>query len=225
MSKTTRRTRSYDAAAARTAILDAAEAVFAAEGFDGARVDAIAAASGYNKSLIFQYFGDKLLLYAEVLQRADQAASALRAHVFAPLLEHPQLASDAQQLRAFFERAFHAIFDHFASHPNLLRILLWEMAEGWQSYRQISGQAAEEHSAQLDQLFAQAQQAGLIRSTFAPAVQLTLALQICQTSLAGLPLYTTLQPSAALDTPAGVAALREQVVQMIVSGLLVDQPS
>ena len=52
--------RERDAEVARGAILDAAEEIFAREGFDGARVDAIAEASGYNKSLIFHYFEDKL---------------------------------------------------------------------------------------------------------------------------------------------------------------------
>lgn len=52
--------RPRDAQRARKAILDAAEAVFAQHGFDGARIDAIAKASGYNTSLLFQYFGESL---------------------------------------------------------------------------------------------------------------------------------------------------------------------
>ena len=57
----------HDAEGAREAILNAGEEVFAEHGFDGARIDAIAKSSGYNKSLIFQYFGDKLGLYAAVI--------------------------------------------------------------------------------------------------------------------------------------------------------------
>ena len=62
----------HDAEGAREAILNAGEEVFAQHGFDGARIDAIAKVSGYNKSLIFQYFGDKLGLYAAVIRRADE---------------------------------------------------------------------------------------------------------------------------------------------------------
>src|SRR5258708_3118266 len=65
-----RRGRIHDAKGAREAILNAAEMVFAEHGFDGARIDAIAEESGYNKSLLFQYFGDKLGLYAEGIKRA-----------------------------------------------------------------------------------------------------------------------------------------------------------
>ncbi|HET9221202.1 MAG TPA: helix-turn-helix domain-containing protein, partial [Roseiflexaceae bacterium] len=88
------RKRVYDAERTREAILDAAEAVFAEHGFDGVSVDAIAAAAGYNKSLIFQYFGDKLGLYTEVVKRADQAMTELLAQVLAPLLEDEAIVSD-----------------------------------------------------------------------------------------------------------------------------------
>ena len=64
-----KRGRTHDAEGAREAILNAAEKVFAEHGFDGARIDVIAKESGYNKSLIFQYFDDKLSLYAAVIRR------------------------------------------------------------------------------------------------------------------------------------------------------------
>src|SRR5579883_2677374 len=74
-----RRGRTHDAEGAKEAILNAAEEVFAEHGFDGARIDAIAAKAGYNKSLIFQYFGDKLNLYAEITKRADREMAELQA--------------------------------------------------------------------------------------------------------------------------------------------------
>src|SRR6266849_5989322 len=96
-----RRGRVHDAEGTREAILNAAEVVFAEHGFDGARIDAIAAQAGYNKSLIFQYFGDKLGLYAAVIGRADKDISELEARVLAPLLEDATVASDAHRFRAF----------------------------------------------------------------------------------------------------------------------------
>jgi TetR/AcrR family transcriptional regulator len=77
--------RSRDAEKTREAILNAAEAVFAEYGFGRARIDAIAQVADYNKSLIGQYFGDKLGLYAEVLKRADRELDALLAHGLSPL--------------------------------------------------------------------------------------------------------------------------------------------
>jgi AcrR family transcriptional regulator len=216
------RARPRDAAGARAALLEAAAASFAEHGFAGARVDAIAAAAGYNKSLLFHYFGDKLQLYAQVLQQADREAAALRARVFAPLLADPALASDARQLRAFFATAFAAIFDHLSARPRLLRILHWEMAAGWQTYAQLPPAGASAMAEQLAALFQQAQHAGLLRSPFAPTIQLTLALQICQTYLASLPLYQPLGPTLDLAAPAAHASARRFVVDLIVGGLLVD---
>jgi TetR/AcrR family transcriptional regulator len=216
--------RTYDAEASRMAILNAAEVVFAAHGFDGARVDAIAAEAGYNKSLLFQYFGDKLKLYAEVLGRADREAAALRTRLFAPLLEHEDLATDAEQLRAFFVEAFQAIFDHLLSRPHLLRILLWEMAEGWQTYTRISAQLQTEHITQLELLFQKGQRVGLIRSAFSPVIQLTMALHTCQLYLACLPLYQAMLPNQDLSSATAIAQARQHIVTTIVAGILTDPP-
>src|SRR5271169_2862144 len=55
--------------ASRDAILQAALAEFAQEGLAGARMDAIAAAAGVNKALLYYYFRDKESLYGAVLDR------------------------------------------------------------------------------------------------------------------------------------------------------------
>lgn len=219
-----RRARTYDAAATRAAILRAAETVFADHGFEGARVDSIAAEAGYNKSLIFQYFGDKLSLYTQVLKQIDEEANTLRAQVFAPLLANEHLATDAQQLRAFFEAAFQAVFTHLLEHPRFLRILLWEMAEGWRTYTRIQPQFQIEHVEQLELLFQTAQQAGLIRSAFSPLIQLTMALQTCQCYLACLPLFQALLPNDNLASAAALAEARQHIVTVIVAGILFDAP-
>jgi AcrR family transcriptional regulator len=51
----------------RRAILDAAVAEFCAVGPAGARIDAIAAAAGVNKRMLYHYFGSKDGLFAAVL--------------------------------------------------------------------------------------------------------------------------------------------------------------
>jgi TetR/AcrR family transcriptional regulator len=53
---------------ARTAILVAAERVFADSGLAGARIDAIAEAAGVNKALLYYYFDGKDDLYIAVLK-------------------------------------------------------------------------------------------------------------------------------------------------------------
>jgi AcrR family transcriptional regulator len=56
----------------KAAILVAGRAEFAARGFEGARVDAIAVLAGANKRLLYHYFGNKEALYSAVLLDAYQ---------------------------------------------------------------------------------------------------------------------------------------------------------
>jgi AcrR family transcriptional regulator len=57
-------------------ILEAAESEFAAKGFDGARLAAIARAAGVQQALIHHYFDDKAGLYRQVVARAVGAMTA-----------------------------------------------------------------------------------------------------------------------------------------------------
>lgn len=59
-------------AGSRDAILAAAERIFAASGFAGTRTDAISAAAGVNKALIYYYFKSKERLYVSVLEEQFQ---------------------------------------------------------------------------------------------------------------------------------------------------------
>jgi TetR/AcrR family transcriptional regulator len=59
-----------NAAETKRRILDAAEAEFAAQGFDGARLGRIARAADVQQALIHHYFADKAGLYREVIDRA-----------------------------------------------------------------------------------------------------------------------------------------------------------
>jgi TetR/AcrR family transcriptional regulator len=62
------RTPQARSAKTRSAILAAARGEFAAAGLAGARTDAIAAAAGVNKAMLYYYFRDKDALYLAVLE-------------------------------------------------------------------------------------------------------------------------------------------------------------
>jgi TetR/AcrR family transcriptional regulator len=200
--------------ATREAILAAAEVNFAENGFDGARIDAIAAASGFNKTLIFRYFGDKLGLYTAVLQRADRETGALLARVFAPLLEDESMVSDAQHFKAYLAATIGAFFDYMVEHPHLMRMVNWEQAEGWQTFSKIASQFEPDDFARLEALFSSAQHNGLLRPNLDVVVALLFMQQICWSVPASLPLYQPfLQGSAAL------AHIREQLIALLVAGI------
>jgi AcrR family transcriptional regulator len=104
----------------RQRILDASSAVFAEEGFAGARVDEIARRAGVNKAMLYYHVGNKQDLYTAVLTRNfDRMDEAL-----VDAMKIGGSASD--RLRAIIAavaRALKAIPDH----P---RIVLREFASG-----------------------------------------------------------------------------------------------
>ena len=214
------RERIYDAQRTREAILSAAEAVFAEHGFDGTSVDAIAAQAGYNKSLLFQYFGDKLGLYTQVLKRADREMSELLARVFASGLSDETVALQAHQFKAFLATMVQTLFDYLLAHPRLVRMLTWEVAQGWQTFVPIASQFPPQDTDRFQPLFHKARSAGLLRSDFVPMIQLTMMVPICQVYLAYLPLYQQLLPGEDLSSASGLARAREYLVDFVVAGMM-----
>ncbi|HET9920460.1 MAG TPA: TetR/AcrR family transcriptional regulator [Ktedonobacteraceae bacterium] len=220
-----KRGRVRDAEKTRQAILDAAEADFAEHGFAGARIDAIARASGYNQSLLFQYFGDKLGLYAEVLRRIDRQSSELQAQLIEPLLEDETIASDAHRFRAFLTTALGAFFDYMIEHPHIMRMIIWEHANGWQTFAKIASQFETKDIEQLESVFSRARRAGLLRSDFDPVVLLLLAEQICWLYPTSLPYYQMFLPERGISSAIALASAREHIIAFIVAGILVDLPA
>ncbi len=217
-----RRGRAHDAEGAREAILNAAEQVFAEHGFDGARIDAIAETAGYNKSLIFQYYGDKLGLYAAVLRRTDEETRELQAQLLAPLFEDETIASDAHRFRSFLKTAIGALFDFLVEHPRLMRMIIWEQAEGWQTFAKIVSQFDTEDIDLFRTIFSRVRSAGLLRSDFDPLIQLALAEQMCWSYLSWIPLYQMILPGEDVSSAAALARAREYIVELVVAGMIVD---
>jgi TetR/AcrR family transcriptional regulator len=219
------RGRVHDAVGAQEAILNAAETAFAERGFDGARIDAIAKASTYNSGLLFHYFGDKLGLYAEVVKRADAEMSILQAGSLAPLLQGEINLSTAASFKTLFEGIVATNFDYLEAHPRFTRILLWEQAQGWQTFARIFSQFDAAYSQQFDALFRKAYAAGLLRSNFSPLIQLSMVLQVCQTFITFMPLYQmALHPAEDLDSAAARQRGREYIISFVVHAMLIDLP-
>ena len=217
------RERVYDAEKTRETILSTAEVLFAERGFEGVSVDAIALQAGYNKSLLFQYFGDKLGLYSQVLKRSDQEMGQLMGDAFAQFAsaladEKGVLQSD--QFRAFLVTIVQSIFDYLLAHPRLVHILSWEMAASWRTFATIASQFAPEDRSQAQPIFQKAREAGLLRSDFAPIVQFTMMAPWCQVYLGYLPLYQQILPEEDLTSSQGLARARAYLVDFIVSGMM-----
>ena len=100
----------------QTAILAAAEHIFADGGLEGARMDAIAAKAGVNKALLYYYFRGKEELYAAILEshlqefhrRALEILSA-NGPARSTLLRYMSLHFDFLSQRPFFPRLIHRL--------------------------------------------------------------------------------------------------------------------
>ncbi len=111
-----RSARQRDAERTKATILAAAREEFCENGFNGARVDSIAARAGANKRLLYHYFGNKEALYAAVL--VDAYAEIRRGERALSLSRYePTEAMD---------RLVRFTFRHFLANPWFPRLLAVE---------------------------------------------------------------------------------------------------
>jgi AcrR family transcriptional regulator len=97
----------------RLAIIDAATEEFAALGFAGARIDAIAARAEINKRMLYYYFGNKEDLFQAVLERAYDSIRSAEKNLH---LDELDPATAIRQLVSF-------TWHYYLAHPEFLALL------------------------------------------------------------------------------------------------------
>ncbi|MEW2623981.1 TetR family transcriptional regulator [Streptomyces sp. NPDC048106] len=109
-----------DAARTKAEILDMATREFARAGYEGARVEEIAARTRTTKRMIYYYFGGKEQLFTAVLERAYGA------------LREAEQRLDVAHLDpvAAIRRLAELTFDHHERHPDYIRLLSIENLHG-----------------------------------------------------------------------------------------------
>lgn len=102
-----------DAARTKAEILDVATTEFARAGYDGARVDEIAARTRTTKRMIYYYFGGKEQLFTAVLERAYS------------VIRQAEQELDVEHLDpvAAIRRLAEVTFDHHEAHPDFIRLV------------------------------------------------------------------------------------------------------
>ncbi|MEV8566901.1 TetR/AcrR family transcriptional regulator [Streptomyces sp. NPDC051322] len=105
--------RTRDAARTRAEILAVATGEFARLGYDGARVDEIAARTRTTKRMIYYYFGGKEQLFTAVLERAYEE------------IRQTEQRLDVEHLdpAAAIRRLAELTFDHHEDHPDFIRLV------------------------------------------------------------------------------------------------------
>ena len=119
--------RTRNSARTRAAILAAARDEFCEQGFNGARVDAIADRAKANKRLLYHYFGNKEALYSAVLLDAYQEIR---------LGERELSLSQVPPLEAM-DRLVRFTFRHFLANPWFPRLLAVENLQNARFLKQI----------------------------------------------------------------------------------------
>jgi TetR/AcrR family transcriptional regulator len=211
-----RSSRTYDAARTKGMILDAAEETFAELGYSAARIDGIAKASGYNKSLIYQYFGDKLGLYTEVVKRADQISEQVTGAAIAELLKNPSLMSDPVVFKSFLEKITRQMYEFLLEYPRYLKILFWEAAEDWKTWNQITYRPDD--MTQLHELAIAAKQNGILRRDFDPAMFPILILNVTTATLQSFSRYKEVMGK--LDSPEMKEHTMDQIAKFVIYGVM-----
>lgn len=101
----------------RERLLAAAEEIFAEQGFDGARVEQIAAEAGVNIRMLYHHFGSKEGLVQAVRDVFDHEIIARQDQVF---------FAD-ERPRAIVRRFVEDVWDFLETHPNFVRIAAWSL--------------------------------------------------------------------------------------------------
>ncbi len=219
--------REREAPVAREAILNAAEEIFARDGFDGARVDAIAEAAGYNKALIFHYFGDKLGLYREVVCMQRDESEFQRTEMLLAAAGNPESPLDAGHVRSFIETFVGWHFDHLVAHPHLRRILAWEAAEGWGTLieaKRGGGQVCPVWVKPISEFIGRAQAAGLIRKEVDPYVAMAHVKSMVLIHLLSLPNYESIFGGVDFSSPQALEHARDQLTSFAIHALMDPAP-
>ena len=101
----------------RRTILDAALALFAERGYEGASVDEIAAEAGINVAVIYRHFKSKEELHATVLQEQWESLLSYQAEIVL------QVPPGRERMRL----AYTSYFEWFEQHPVAWRLLFREV--------------------------------------------------------------------------------------------------
>ena len=210
-----------DAEGARQAILAAAEEHFARHGFSGARIEAIAESSGYNKSMIFHYFTDKLGLYRSVVECAKVDQESHFAQTIIPIIENEQTELTPALVRTIIEEAVRYSFDRMQSHPNLRRIMAWEAAEGWQTFRLTDpSRAMQSRQRAIAGFLQRAQALGFLRPEIDPQLLMVYVLGLVFAHLISLPHYELMFPDQDFSSDQALERARTYLVQLVLYGTM-----
>jgi AcrR family transcriptional regulator len=167
-----RKTKEAKAALYRELVLEAAQALFAANGYAGTKMEDVARAADFAPATLYKVFPSKEAIFQELLERGVWG-----------ILE--QSRAKARQATTALDTLFDSLrgsHEYLIEHPEFLRIQLWE-TRSWAFQESARTTAWDQAFAGLQSLFERCIKEGSVQGDDAILMtQVTLALQ--QTLLA-----------------------------------------
>lgn len=199
-----------DGALTRSNILDVATKHFAEKGFDGARVDEIAADTATSKRMIYYYFSDKEDLFIAVLEHAYQKIRSIEAGL---KLDDLDPAAALAELVGF-------TFDYQNAHPDFIRLV---MIENIHDGRHIAkSKAISELNVSVLTMLEHVCRRGSATGVFRPgidAVDLHWAISaLCFFNVSNRATFSLIF-NRDMASPPALAARRQQVIDIILSAV------
>ncbi|SHJ27668.1 TetR/AcrR family transcriptional regulator [Desulfofundulus thermosubterraneus] len=145
--------RTRDAGATKARILEAARSVFAAKGYNAARVDEIVALARVNKRMVYHYYGSKEGLYLAVLGDSFSRIFSLNREVLAGK------GDVLSRARAVITQYFYFL----AANPDVVRLMGWETLQGGQHARRVLPDIFSAGLEDLENVLRQGVQEGIFR--------------------------------------------------------------
>ena len=201
--------RERNATRTREAILDAAERLFAEQGYDATSLSQVGQAASVSRATPGYFYGSKPELYRAVLDRCfGEVRHAIRAG-----RERALASGEAPEV--VLEGAVSDYFDFLGARPNFLRLLEREALTA----RGVLPEAAVEIQAGREALAALAVELGLDPSPSGDAAQLLLSI----IALCWFPLVhaATVAPAVGvgLDGPAALSQRKRHVIDLVLYGV------
>lgn len=137
-------------------ILEAAQDIFMAKGFEGSSINDIASSAKINKSLIYHHFANKVDLWKAVKK------NMLQKHVG---MESFQTDFPLDSFKNFLTSFVTIRFSFYENNPSIARLITWQRLENTQD--DISGIQDQKFSSAVPQI-KEFQQRGKVRSELDP---------------------------------------------------------
>jgi TetR/AcrR family transcriptional regulator len=192
----------------RAAILDAAERLFAEQGYDATSLNQVGAAAGVSRGTPGYFFGSKADLYQAVLDRCfGEVREAVRAG-------RERALASSQSPDVILAGAVSDYFDFLAARPNLIRLVEREALHGGRLTKGVSHLSAGQEA-----LAAISAELGLDDSPSGEAAQLLLSI----ISLCWFPLIhgRTVAPAVGvrLEDADDLERRKQHVISLVLHGL------